>query len=265
MKKRFIFRPKCGSIFWGALIGLIFFNIPGAIIGGIIGAIIDQISSSGTSDRTTYAKRNVAVEAITNCMMLVAAADKVIKNVETDVIVNFFIQNGFDSTTLLEVRKTISDFKSYPRDIYSVTENINKYLNYNDKLAILNSLFIIALADGIITKDEVKTIRQIAHLVRIKTYDYSSIQSQYIDASSRYYEKKDHNQYYYKQRGKINPYEILSVSEEASKDEIKKAYRRLVKQHHPDKVMHLGEEFRKIAEEKMKTINEAYTMLGGRD
>ena len=40
----------------------------------------------------------------------------------------------------------------------------------------------------------------------------------------------------------------------ASKEEIKKVYKQACKENHPDKVHHLGEEFRKVAEEKMQKI-----------
>ena len=56
----------------------------------------------------------------------------------------------------------------------------------------------------------------------------------------------------------IDYYEVLGVSGSASSDEIKKAYRKLSMQYHPDKVRHLGEEFQRVAEEKMKDINSAY-------
>ena len=56
-------------------------------------------------------------------------------------------------------------------------------------------------------------------------------------------------------------YAILGVSKSASKDEIKKAYRKLAGKYHPDKVDHLGDEFRVLAEEKFKEIQEAYQEL----
>ena len=53
-------------------------------------------------------------------------------------------------------------------------------------------------------------------------------------------------------------YEILGVSRNASKDEIKQAYRRLAMQYHPDRV---PPERKKEAEEKFKEISEAYAVL----
>lgn len=55
-----------------------------------------------------------------------------------------------------------------------------------------------------------------------------------------------------------NPYEILGVDSTASLEEIKKAYRNLVNKYHPDKVAHLGDEFRQIAEQRFKEIQQAY-------
>ena len=55
-----------------------------------------------------------------------------------------------------------------------------------------------------------------------------------------------------------DPYIVLGIDESASEETIKSAYRELVGQYHPDKVAHLGEEFKLLAEERFKQIQQAY-------
>ena len=56
-------------------------------------------------------------------------------------------------------------------------------------------------------------------------------------------------------------YDLLGVEKTASEAEIKKAYRELVKQHHPDKFTNAPEEERAYHEKRIKEINEAYDKL----
>lgn len=58
-------------------------------------------------------------------------------------------------------------------------------------------------------------------------------------------------------------YETLGVDRNATDDEVKKAYRKLARQFHPD--LHTGESQKKTAEEKFKEINEAYEVLSDAD
>ena len=64
-----------------------------------------------------------------------------------------------------------------------------------------------------------------------------------------------------KRSSKSDPYEVLGVQRGASIDDIKSAYRKLAAKYHPDKVDHLGDEFRVLAEQKFKDIQEAYQEL----
>ena len=59
----------------------------------------------------------------------------------------------------------------------------------------------------------------------------------------------------------FDPYQVLRITTGASKEEIKAAYFNLIKQYHPDKVSHLGQEFQKLADEKAQLINRAYQTL----
>lgn len=58
-----------------------------------------------------------------------------------------------------------------------------------------------------------------------------------------------------------SPHEVLGISPGASREEIRAAYKNLVKKYHPDRLASLGEEFHAIAERKMKLINAAYEAL----
>ena len=51
---------------------------------------------------------------------------------------------------------------------------------------------------------------------------------------------------------------VLGLSPTATATEVKRAYRKLLSKYHPDKVVHLGPEFKGIAEEKTREILEAY-------
>ncbi len=59
-----------------------------------------------------------------------------------------------------------------------------------------------------------------------------------------------------------DPYEVLGVKRTASDEEIKKAYRDLVKKYHPDR--YKGNPLEDLAAEKMQEINEAYAVLSDR-
>ena len=64
-----------------------------------------------------------------------------------------------------------------------------------------------------------------------------------------------------KSSGKWDSYKILGIERGASQDEIKQAYRQLANKYHPDKVAHLGDEFRELAEIRFKEIQRAYQEL----
>jgi uncharacterized membrane protein YkvA (DUF1232 family) len=97
----------------------------------------------------------------------------------------------------------------------------------------------------------------------------AKLRAQYNKAYQKEGEGETHNHYQgrrdrdtkYESFSKKDPYKILGVNRNASIDEIKKAYRKLAGKYHPDKVDHLGDEFRVLAEEKFKEIQEAYQEL----
>ena len=112
--------------------------------------------------------------------------------------------------------------------------------------ALLDVLFLIALADGTISVEEELLLLEAEAIFGIKGSMYNKYKNQ---THTHKGSKKD---YYF---------EILGLNSSATKAKIKKTYRRLAIKFHPDKVNHLGEKFVYEAEIKMKEINEAYEYL----
>ena len=61
-----------------------------------------------------------------------------------------------------------------------------------------------------------------------------------------------------------DPYRILEIDRSASSAEIKQAYRELALKYHPDKLEHLGDDFKALAEMRFKEIQKAYQELSGK-
>ncbi|MGQ9848010.1 MAG: DnaJ domain-containing protein [Bacteroidales bacterium] len=118
---------------------------------------------------------------------------------------------------------------------------INQHLDYSSKLQLIYLLIGIAKANDYIDNKEIDLIKRIAYLLSISTATIDSL---------------------FNVNGTVeNAYKILEVSPNATDNEIKKAYRKLAIEHHPDKVSYLGEEIQKKAQEKFKKINEAYEFI----
>lgn len=98
---------------------------------------------------------------------------------------------------------------------------------------------------------------------RVSDYNKETVWEDLKDNSNGRYEKdyKQHMAAESSEQKIEDPYVVLNVSPNASKEEIKKAYKELLKKYHPDKVAHLGEEFQKIAHKKIIEIQKAYEML----
>lgn len=93
-----------------------------------------------------------------------------------------------------------------------------------------------------------------------KTWDYSGSahqgQRSYRDNTSSSGQQSEGG---YSQQD--NPYAVLGIGKDASDEEIQKAYKKMATQYHPDKVQHLGEEFRELAEKRFKEIQHSYQTL----
>jgi DnaJ like chaperone protein len=123
-----------------------------------------------------------------------------------------------------------------------VAQQIGRNMDYSSRLQLLHLLFNISMADGHANSAEVEVIEKISGLMGISSSDFLSIKNMFVPETD-------------------SLYKILEIDPKASNDEIKKAYRKMAMKYHPDKVGHLGDDFRKTADEKFKKVNEAYEKI----
>ena len=119
---------------------------------------------------------------------------------------------------------------------------IKQFMDHSSRLQMVQYLFGVAKADGYVDDVEVTIIEKIAGYLGISTRDYESIKAMFYDS-------------------RASAYKVLEVPKSASNDEIKKAYRRLAKKYHPDKVKHLGEAHQQSAKEKFQKLQDAYELV----
>jgi DnaJ like chaperone protein len=119
---------------------------------------------------------------------------------------------------------------------------------------ILTGLFIIAAADSAgLSHAETRFLKSVAFIFNFDAKDFARIAARSGVKLPLGDEQKQ-------QKASNESFAILGVNESASADEIKAAYRALIIQHHPDKLVAQGmpSEFIETANEKMKRINAAY-------
>ena len=224
----------------------------GGPIGGIIGYALGALFSSrpfvmrsevnehfgNTSEQRDF---NVTLLVLSAAVM---KADGGVKRSELDYVKRFFLQN-FGQERAEKSIKMLKEILEKDYNIYEVSAQVGRYMDYSSRLQLLHYLFGIAAADGYVSEQETNVIHAISSGMGIVESDFYSIKAMFVRSESV----------------SQNAYTILGVDPSASDEEIKKAYREMAKKNHPDLVSNLGEEVRQAAEKKFQEINEAYETI----
>ena len=114
------------------------------------------------------------------------------------------------------------------------------------------------MVSGNLSREELIFLKKINTELELK----DSHLTQILSIFASYYQKQGEKQNpETKTKGNKYAHEILGVSENATKEEIKRAYRKLVKIHHPDIFVNASNSQQKMAEEKFIEIQGAYETL----
>jgi DnaJ like chaperone protein len=240
--------------FAGAFIGFFLLgrSMFGAIIGFVIGSVIDGFAAGNQKNKHESAddifkyyrahaggaRSDFATMLMSLSAAVMRADGKVLKS-ELDFIKSFFAQQFGPAFTTkhLQVLKHFLDGAEIP--LQQICGDIKMRTQVEVRIQLLHYLFGLAKSDGHVAESEIQVLKQIAQLLDIPQSDFESIKSMfYRDANADYH--------------------VLGIEPSATEEEIKKAYRQMAIRYHPDKVIHMGEEYQKGAKEKFQAVQEAY-------
>ena len=231
-----------------AFIGYMLFRLPGGIVGFLVGSLIDQLGGSSGSRTifSDFSRPNVSpadfeLHLLSLCSIVIKADGQVSQR-ELDYVRQYFVQTyGKDKANA--IFRTFNEvIKKREVSAQRIGSVLAQRTRYEVRLQLLHFLFGIARADGAISGSEERKIREIAGFLRIHFRDFESIKAMFVKEADR-------------------AYKILEIQKTATDDEVKKAYRKMAKKFHPDKVRTDNEAIKKGAEEKFKEVQKAYEQI----
>lgn len=224
---------------------------------GIQLSTYEEIKSQVKFEAKEDAKEDIMKNFVILCAYI-SKADNVVTQNEINIVNRVLKNNNYSHEEIKLYAKVFNEYKkcTYNKDsIYKIRNSEGKaYGGY-----YLYWLFRLALVDGGITKEQNSIISDFVSILEISVSEYEEIKEDAKQNSK--FEEQNNDQYDMSET--CDYYNILNINPGASKEQIKQAYKKLMKIYHPDmqRSKDLPEEIMKDIEEKCVKIQEAYEML----
>ena len=236
-------------------------NILGALAGYAMGSFfessLNSVNNPGNSgtfggdrmygqQQQAEGQRNSFLFSMLVLASYIIRADGKVMHSEMELVRNMLRQNFGESGCqqgddilhkLFDEQKRVGA-SQFRNTVSQCCQQIARNMDYAQRLQLLNFLVLISQADGKVDPTEVTAMKECAQWMQMSVDEVDSMLGMGKDDLE-------------------SAYQVLGVSPDASDAEVKKAYRRLALNHHPDKVAALGDDVRKAAEKKFQKINEA--------
>lgn len=239
----------------GGFLGLLSGGPLGALAGFVFGALIDMFVPinmevhRSPEEEARYQQQGNRNGFLFSLMVLTAHivhADGRIMHSEME-FVRRFLRTNFNADAeregeaillkLFQQKKQMGAMQ-WDNQIQAVCGQISTAMPHEHRLQLIAFLCEIAKADGTIAPEEREALRQVCAYMNLEPGTADQMLG--LGGSS------------------LNEaYQLFGITPDATDDEVRRAYKKMAMQHHPDRVAHLGEDVRKASEKKFQEINEA--------
>lgn len=261
----------------GFLIGFFTLGPVGALIGLLVGHFFDKGLAGvklGFDPQKKAEVEQAFFTAVFPLMGHLAKSDGRVSEAEIQGTEQIFAKMGLDENGRAEA---ISLFKSGTASDFSVDDSINRFIavcgEYRDlKQILLVYLISMAYADGELHSAEEAILAEVAEKLGYSRIAFNRLMGM-ISAQAHFYRRQGYQQGGYQQQEGFGPaasqseldfaYRALGVEASAGDAEVKKAYRKLMSEYHPDKLAGRGvpDEMVKLATERAQEVQSAYDLI----
>jgi DnaJ like chaperone protein len=216
----------------------------GLAVGGPLGALVGAVAGHLVIDRALADDEVVFTVALIALSAKMAKADGQVTEAEIRAFEEVLKVPESERTNVNRVyriaQQDVAGFQAYAEQVARV---------YRDRPAVLedvlDALFHIAKADKYIHPAELEYLRTVADIFGFSEVEFARIRASHLGPE------------------RTDPYLVLGITPDISSEDLKKAYRRLVRENHPDTLIARGvpKELVSIANEKLAMINVAYEKI----
>ncbi|SET04832.1 DnaJ like chaperone protein [Nitrosomonas marina] len=249
--------------FLGAIAGFFVLGILGSMLGFLVGSIIDRFKSPGAGGMNFISparRQSVFLETVFVLMGKLAKVDGRVSENEVAHVEQFMRQLGMTSDHRL---KAIALFKRGATPMFDIKPKLAEFMavcgsSGNLRQMLLVYLISVGLSDGQLNTAESRLLKEIAGRLGYSKAAYDRLLEMVINQT-----RFAGGQSVTSGDALEEAYKALGVGRRSSDQEIKRAYRKLMSQYHPDKLTGQGlpEEMVSVATEQAKEIQTAYDLI----
>jgi len=255
---------------WFAFFGLLIGHGPGAVVGGVIGFIFDNLRHSQRKRATPEAGGYVG--PLFTLLGAVAKADGRVSEAEIAVAERLMARMNLGAE---ERKRAVTSFNVGKQPEFDATRTIAELRNWvgmrrDHAFPVLDVVIETVLAEGNPGPEKMSILRQLAFALRVSDMELMALMAMKgyawnAGGGQRGYGggRGNGGGYVPPQRTQQgpDPYTVLGIGRDADDRAIKRAYRKLISEHHPDRLGDLPEDMRKQAESRASEINAAYDRI----
>ncbi len=257
---------------WGKVLGGTFGFMLGGPLGALLGAAFGHNFDAGLRKADKHGAEHFEMgdrertqtaffTATFAVLGRLAKSDGRVTSDEIQFVAAVMDQMGLSPEQKRTAQRLFSEGKQPDFPLDEVLDQLRRECHRRHSLLrmFLEILFQVAYADGVVHPDERHLMLHICERLGFSRHEFNSLEAM-IHAESRFRHKRARD------AGGISladAYTLLNVRSDADDGEVKRAYRRLMSQHHPDKLVSKGlpEEMIRVATEKTQKIKAAYEKI----